>query len=445
MRQGSTGVFIMRFSAVLLSGFTTLCAFVILVTSNQAQATVSHIPDLRIHTSITSGEALVPELLADWLLQKGYKQQQTQQTKPGYSRLQAGNDQGQTLVIELASNGSKTAFANLTSGEADISISALTFSSAAIKEKLLALDGISVVVNPKNGLSIVKPQLLQDIYSGTLKDWSQLNMGLEPGPIHVYSRSMNSDITKNFTAIFPQKNTSFGANVRFFDTDRELAEQLLLNPRAIGFISSSQGARLKTLGIATLNRPGISPTSSNIKTEDYPLVKHLYLQTPKKSGNPLIGELENYLKSQQARDIMSKLGYITPARSAPVIANKTFMPDEYRQLTDSSEQVSVIIQFRAGNTTLDRRARRNVKRLISILSQRKNQNRKLTLIGFADPNETQKHMTELLALDRADEVADFLEQHGLETSHVQGYADYRASAQSPNVFNPSRRVEVWIK
>ena len=40
-----------------------------------------------------------------------------------------------------------------------------------VKPRVLAIDGLAVIVNPKNSLSNLSKAQVKDIFSGSIKDW----------------------------------------------------------------------------------------------------------------------------------------------------------------------------------------------------------------------------------------------------------------------------------
>ncbi|MBI3315765.1 MAG: phosphate ABC transporter substrate-binding protein, partial [Candidatus Omnitrophica bacterium] len=102
--------------------------------------------------------------------------------------------------VAVTGGGSGTGIAALISGTCDLAMSSRSISpkeaalaaqkGAAPREYKVALDGLAVVVNPKNPVSKLTVEALADIFSGRVTHWKEV--GGEDLNIVVLSREVNS-------------------------------------------------------------------------------------------------------------------------------------------------------------------------------------------------------------------------------------------------------------
>ncbi len=96
---------------------------------------------------------------------------------------------------------------------------------------------------------------------------------------------------------------------------------------------------------------------------------------------------------------------------------------------------------------LDNKASRDISRLVEFMSRLENKSRRLMVFGFADEKETAPYLSLSFSVNRADAVADYLLQAGVEPERVRGYGHKLpvAANSTERGRNYNRRVEVWIR
>lgn len=126
------------------------------------------------------------------------------------------------VEVTVQGGGSFEGIEKLFEGKTDIAASSRTLTpeeqtqferKGRFENVLIGYDGIAVVVNPANSVSKLTLEQISKIFSGEIKDWSQV--GGKPGPIHVVLRNDKSGTASYFeTHILRQrdlgeKNTKF--------------------------------------------------------------------------------------------------------------------------------------------------------------------------------------------------------------------------------------------
>jgi len=413
---------------------------------------------LRIHGSNTVGASLTPKLAQAWLTDKGYTQQTIENTSPGEQLITAENELGKKIAVEIHSHGSSNAFVDLATGATDIGMSSRPISPKELKdlaslgrfdqpnsEYIIAMDGLSIIVHPNNPLETVTKTTLASVFAGKITNWSKL--GLKPGKIRVYALDDNSGTYDTFASLVLGKNLTLEKYARRYESNIELSDAVAADPSAIGFVGLPYVLNAKWLAISADGATPVLPVPFDVSTEDYALSRRLYLYVPPLSKHPLATEFARFSISQTAQHLVDDVGFVSQnilSRHPDVNKNA---PDEYKTLTGNAERLSLNIRFRAGYTALDNKAVHDVKRLVSYMAEPGNRDRKLMLFGFADTSEALPYLSLSLSITRADAVADYFIQNGLEPFRIRGFGQELpvASNSTVNGRRNNRRVEVWVE
>ena len=171
---------------------------------------------------------------------------------------------------------------------------------------VIAYDGITVVVNPKNPISKLTFNQLQGIYNGSISNWKQV--GGEDKPISVISRDSSSGTYADF-----KKDVLLGDEFRpdalTQATTGGIVTEVAHNPNAIGYIGFAYvDNSIKVLSLDKGNG-SVLPTTQTILSGTYPLSRSLYFYT---NGEPagLTKEFSDFVLSEKGQNIVSKVGFI---------------------------------------------------------------------------------------------------------------------------------------
>ena len=172
-------------------------------------------------------------------------------------------------------------------------------------EHVIAYDGITVIVNPKNPISKLTFNQLRGIYDGSISNWKQV--GGEGKPIAVISRDSSSGTYADF-----KKDVGFNEyrpDALTQATTGGIVSEVTQNPNAIGYIGFAYvNQDIKVLSLDN-GKGSVSPTSKTILSGEYPLSRTLQIYT---NGEPsgLTKEFNDFMLSQKGQNIVSKVGYI---------------------------------------------------------------------------------------------------------------------------------------
>jgi phosphate transport system substrate-binding protein len=176
---------------------------------------------------------------------------------------------------------------------------------------------VCVTTNPANPISNLTEAQVQQIFTGKVRNWSQVSGATATGPIDVYSRTSVAGVLTTF-----QNTLLGGSKVGSFAT-QEASEGLMQNavkkdPSGIGF-NSDYFALAK--GINAVGYNGSACSVANVVSGSYPGVSDFYEVTK----GPAKGASEDFIYWIQSNAVAKKiiqtnwipLGKIEPAVKSP--------------------------------------------------------------------------------------------------------------------------------
>ncbi len=411
---------------------------------------------LRIHGSNTIGATLAPQLVRQWLHDKGYHIRSERFTAKEEREIIAVKQQ-QMLRVEIHAHGSSTAFRDFAKGLTDVGMASRRIKEQERKalmaygdlmshqsERVIALDGLAILVNKNNPLQKIDKVTLKKIFSGKIRNWKQL--GLHAAPIHVYARDNNSGTYDTFRSLVLGKKTSLIKTAKRFESNQRLSASVAADINAIGFTGVAYIGDNKAVAIHDNQTRALKPNVFTIATEDYLLARRLFMYVPQNNPHPLAREFADYVVSEKADTIVTRTGFVSQEISAYRVAVPSQAPDEYRQYTTGASRLSINIRFHSGSTKLDNKARQDIQRLVKFLQRPENSFRKLLLFGFADKHEVIPFMSTTFSVSRADAVASYLAKFRIFPIRVRGYGHAMpvASNETRQGRFKNRRVEIWM-
>ena len=165
-----------------------------------------------------------------------------------------------------------------------------------------AVDGIAVIVNPKNPVTQLTKKQIGDIFAGNVKKWSDL--GWKDRSINVYTRDASSGTRK----VFWKKALNKGEitqKANFVKSNGAMKSAISVDPYGIGYVSI--GHLDNTVVAAAID--GISPTLESVQDGNYTIARGLYMNT---KGHPqgLTKHFIDYILSKEGQQIVNAKGFI---------------------------------------------------------------------------------------------------------------------------------------
>ena len=415
-------------------------------------------PALRIQGSNTIGAALGPALVKGLMEHQGL---QDVHAEPGAGaneqRVVGKTRQGQTVTIEVAAHGSTTGFTALKNNRADLAAASRPIKDNELvdlaplgdlkspgAEHVIAIDGLAIIVNPRNPLSTLNTEQLAQIFNGEVSTWEAL--GGTGGAIHLYARDDQSGTFDTFRElVLSRRGQPLAPSAKRFESSEQLSDAVSKDPQGIGFIGLPSVRQAKAVAIADGDSQPMLPLTSLIATEDYPLSRRLFFYLPPSSPNPWAKALVDFTQGSQGQAIVAANGFIAQQVQAIGVAPRPSMPDDYQAIARDAQRLTVNFRFDEGSASLDNKARQDVQRVVAYIRSHGKLDKQVTLVGFGDTkNDPQR--AALLSKLRAMAVRRELVKSGVVLKDIRGFG-----AQMPVAANTAdegriknRRVEVWV-
>jgi len=234
------------------------------------------------------------------------------------------------IRISVTGGGSGTGIASLINGTVDLANASRQIKAEEVDqakangiepvEHIIARDAIAVIVNPENPVSQLTLKQISDIYSGKIRNWSEV--GGEDRPIVRLSRETNSGTHVYFLETVlrlgnSDDTTLFSTDTLLLPSSEDIIIEVRQNPNAIGYDGLGYVPEdLKMIAIAEEEGGAyVLPSIPTVNDKSYPIARDLYMYT---NGEPA-GSLKEYLGwifSPDAQQIVEELGFV-PVSSSP--------------------------------------------------------------------------------------------------------------------------------
>ena len=468
-----------------------------------------------IQGSNTIGDKLMPELVTEYITRrlKASSRQTASLQDDARKTISFDPPGGGKVDVIITAKGSGTGYAPLmgeTQPSSEIWMSSRRADAneianarklgvdllSAENEHIIALDGLGIIVNIKNPLTAISTDELAEIFSGKTTRWEDVKSGFDSlghptlsGEIKLYRRDNKSGTTSTFNdlvfapyfkhpgaqnsclaALTKDVGACFSPKASPYDKSNQLETDVNNDPLGIGYVGIGSIENTKPLGVVVNCASGssavprqfaYSPSEFNIKTEEYPLSRRLYLYTRGKPANPLASALVDFARSEDAGEAIRKSGFYESSitaeafkalgeRFAAMIGASEASDRETRDFLSDirfATRLSTTLRFADKAATLDNKALDDVRLLADALNHTY-QGRQFVVAGFSDAMSDPERARQLSA-DRALAVAAALSAQGVkvfrENAHAYGAAAPVACDDTEMGRALNRRVEIWIK
>jgi phosphate transport system substrate-binding protein len=217
------------------------------------------------------------------------------------------------VTFEIAAEGSTTGISAIIDGTAQIGMSsrrakptemsAATAKGVSMKPTVVAFDGIGVIVNQGNPLSLLTKRQVEQIFAGDITDWSQV--GGAPGKISIYTRNTSSGTYADFKEL-AMKKRDYASSSQTMAGNEQIAAEVAKNANGIGYVGL---AYLHDPGIKTIAIDGAVPTEESVVAKKYPYARPTFYYT---NGEPA-GEAAKFVDftlSDEGQRVVRKVGFV---------------------------------------------------------------------------------------------------------------------------------------
>lgn len=213
------------------------------------------------------------------------------------------------IKFTYSPTGSGAGIAAAMEGRTDIGLSSRGLKedeAKSLKGDIIALDGIVLIVNPKNPVQDLTLEQVKDLYTGKITSWKQL--GGNDNPVVLIGREAGSGTRDGFESVtstkdackYRQELTSTG----------DVMTTVSKNVNAVGYASlAAVSDKIKALTV-----DGIKATENTIKDGSYKLQRPFLLVTKKdKEQSEAVKMFLEYALSSEAAPIIKMTGVVPVA------------------------------------------------------------------------------------------------------------------------------------
>ncbi len=222
------------------------------------------------------------------------------------------------VKISVSGGGTGVGFAALQSQTTDLCDASRSIKPAEKQKCLIAfgakpteykvaLDGLSVYVNPENPVKELTVGQVGDIFSGKITNWK--DVGGPDAAITVYSRE-NSSGTYEFFKSHVLQGSDFVASAQTMPGTAAIVQAIIKDKYSIGYGGAAYGGGTKQLAIkATDASPAILPTEETVMNGSYPIWRHLYIYVNPAQDKDEIGAYLKWIRSDDGQQYVKDIGY----------------------------------------------------------------------------------------------------------------------------------------
>lgn len=211
--------------------------------------------------------------------------------------------------VSVEFTGSSAGVESVLSGKCDIGNSSRNLKDEEKEkgavENIVAIDGIAVAVDPKNTVNDLTKDQLVSIYTGMVKNWSEV--GGSNMPIVVVGREAGSGTRGAFEEILKVEDQCVYANE--LDSTGAVMAKVASTPGAIGYVSLDAVDD----SVIAVKLDGVEANAENIKAGTYFLNRPFVMATKGEISeqNELVKTLFDYIYSEEGQSVAAGVGLIT--------------------------------------------------------------------------------------------------------------------------------------
>lgn len=404
-----------------------------------------------ISGSNTIGARLAPALVQSFLRAEGLDDVQVSplgENEQMISAIWKGTARPVRVSVTVKAHGTRTGFAALQQGEADLAAASRPLTAAEVEtlavpgnlrapgqEHVIAIDGLAIIVHPDNPLRQLTMTQIRQLFSGAVSNWR--DVGGSQRQVRVYARDDKSGTYDTFASLV-LRGTPLQAQTVRFESNALLAQSVAADPAGIGFVPLANIGQAVAVAVADDNVPGLRPDVLTVAAEDYLLSRRLYLYSlPDGQRSPALSAFLEFVLADAGQQVVEQNGFVAQAMH-PVAVD----PADARLL--GWQRLNLNIRFADGASDLDNKALVDIERLTTYLNRPPIGAPQLTLVGYSNPAPAQGQAA--LSRLRAQSVRWALRQQGVrgDIETLAGDSVLVADPQSPQA-DRNRRVEVWVR
>lgn len=211
--------------------------------------------------------------------------------------------------VDVLGGGSSAGITAISEGNADIGMSSrsLTEEEQVFDSKVIAKDGLALIVHPDNPVIDLSLQQIRDIYLCKITNWSEF--GGDDKEIHVISREEGSGTRSAFEELVMEKQSIHPKTI-VQSTNGAIRGIVAEDPYAIGYISLGLIEQEGINPVKGLNLDGVAPTAENIINGSYRLFRNFLFVTNNEQSESTRHFIE-FVLSPEGQKILVNEGLIS--------------------------------------------------------------------------------------------------------------------------------------
>lgn len=272
---------------------------------------------LALCVSDSVGSRAMIDLAAAFLERQGVREVELRQNIPGTQMHLSGRVPGApaAIAVDIERDDTATVFSHLALRQCTLAFAGREMSPIEVSQfhtppsaSLIALDGVVVVVNPKNPVRVLSLDALRAIFSGELTNWNGITG--ENMPVHVVLPPRLSDDISLFT------NQVLNGQLPVAHYERSVnVADTVSGPRASGNVGlttfhGSDPARFVRL-IDGAGRE-FSPSTLAIGRRTYPLTLSVYAYREESDTSNAAYKFLTFIDSGDGQNVLVNDGFVSP-------------------------------------------------------------------------------------------------------------------------------------
>ncbi|HHD2753020.1 TPA: phosphate ABC transporter substrate-binding protein [Clostridium perfringens] len=213
------------------------------------------------------------------------------------------------VTVEINQLGSSAGIKDAINGTVEIGISSRDLKEkeleAGIKEKPIAYDGMSVIVNNENPVQNLTMEQIKDIYTGKITNWKEV--GGEDTPIVLVSREDGSGTRDAFQEIVGFNSEQLNPKAQISDGSGSIKTMVAGNKNAIGYISFSYVDD----SVHAVSVDGVKPTAENVQNKTYKLSRPFLLVYKENNLSENSKKFIDFMMTKEGQEIVEEEGLIS--------------------------------------------------------------------------------------------------------------------------------------
>ncbi len=216
-------------------------------------------------------------------------------------------------TFDIAAEGSTTGLAAITDGTAQIGMSSRRAKPAEVgaaqgrgvnmKPTIVAYDGIAVIVNSGNPIKDLTKKQVEDIFTGSVTDWSAV--GGSGGKISIYTRNTSSGTYSDFKEMAMKKRDYAGGSQKMAGNE-QIAAEVGKNANGVGYVGLAYD---KAPGVKALPIDGVLPSVQTVQGKSYPYARPTFYYT---NGEPqgVAKQFLDFTLGSAGQKVVAQTGFV---------------------------------------------------------------------------------------------------------------------------------------